>query len=272
METGVTDDPLRRAISGAEAYEALHVPALFQEWTRHVLDAARVGPGHRVVDVACGTGILARAAAERVGRSGRVAGVDPDLGMLTVAGRLSAGIEWWPGNAEDLPFEDASFDRVVSQFGMMFFSDRGRAIREMTRVLAAEGRFALAVWNRLEESPAYSVEVALLQSIAGQRAANALRAPFALGDRASVRKLVEEAAGTSVEAMTVTGRARFPSIRAMVEADLRGWLPVMGVYLDEHSIGQVLSAAEEELSGFVRSDGQIEFDSSAHLLSGTKAD
>ena len=106
------DARLKAEIEGAKAYEALHVPALFEEWAPRVLDAARVGRGQRVLDVACGTGVLARAAAERVGGGGAVIGVDPNPGMLAVARRLSEGIRWEAGVAEDLPTEDGTFDRV----------------------------------------------------------------------------------------------------------------------------------------------------------------
>lgn len=265
------DDRLQEAVAGAEAYESLHVPALFQEWASRVLEAAGVGTGHRVVDVACGTGVLARTALDRVGRSGRVVGVDPNPGMLAVAGELNDQVDWRAGTAEALPCEDAAFDRVVSQFGMMFFSDRKGAVREFLRVLGPGGRFAIAVWDSLDNHPAYVVEVELLQRMAGREAADALRAPFVLGDLPALVRLVEEAAGTSVEASTIVGRAKFPSIRSMVEADLRGWLPVMGVDLEEELILGILAAAEKELAEFVRPDGRMEFASPAHIVAGNKA-
>ncbi|MDX1646913.1 MAG: methyltransferase domain-containing protein [Longimicrobiales bacterium] len=262
------DERLREAIDGAEAYESLHVPSLFEEWAPRVLDAADVASGHRVLDVACGTGILARMARARVGSSGTVAGVDPNRGMLTVARRLDPRVHWWEGTAEALPVEDDSLDRVLSQFGMMFFTEPARAIEEMVRVLVPGGRFAIAVWDSLQNSPAYSREVDLLESMAGEDAANALRAPFALGDAAALGELVESAACCSVRVSTVVGRGRFPSIRSMVEADLRGWLPVMGVDLEEDLIAAILAAAEGELAEFVLPDGRTDFSASAHILNG----
>jgi SAM-dependent methyltransferase len=265
------DDRLQEAIAGAEAYELLHVPALFEEWAPRVLDAARVGHGQRVLDVACGTGVLARAARERVGASGVVVGVDPNRGMLAVAERLDDQVDWRAGTAEALPCKDGTFDRVVSQFGMMFFTDRVGAIKEVVRVLEPRGRFAIAVWDSLGNSPAYAVEVDLLERMAGQEAADALRAPFVLGHRDELVRIVDEGGGAAVEASTVVGRARFPSVRTMVEADLRGWLPVMGVHLEEDLILSVLAAADQELAPFVLPDGRVEFDSPAHLVSGSKA-
>lgn len=260
-------DELQEAITGAQAYEALHVPALFKEWTSRVLDAAHVAEGHRVLDVACGTGVLARDAFERVGPTGMVVGVDPNPGMLAVARGLADGIDWREGVAENLPAEEGAFDRVVSQFGMMFFRDRSRALREMMRVLEAGGRFAIAVWDGLEQSPAYATEVQLLDEMAGSAAADALRAPFILGDRDGLVGMFADV-GLGVEVNTIVGRARFPSIRAMVEADLRGWLPVMGVDLAEEQISAILAAAEDRLDPFVAAHGGVEFDSPAHIVSG----
>lgn len=126
-------------VDAAEAYESLFIPALFGEWAPRVADAAELGDGERVLDVACGTGILGREAARRVGKDGLVAGVDPSPGMLAVARRLAPTVDWQQGTAESLPFQDGSFDAVVSQFGLMLFEDRQRAVREPLCVLPAVG-------------------------------------------------------------------------------------------------------------------------------------
>lgn len=259
---------LNEQIAGARAYEALHVPALFEQWCPRVLDAAGVSGGDRVLDVACGTGVLAREAAVRVGPAGSVAGVDPGRGMLAVARELAPGIEWQEGTAESLPYPDQSFDAVVSQFGLMFFSDRQRALREMVRVLKPGSRLAVAVWESLENSEAYPEEVELLHRIAGKAAADALRAPFVLGDKAELIALFESSGVESVRVETHTGAAIFPSIRTMVEADLRGWLPVMGVMLQDEQIDRILSEAESVLAEHVTADGKVVFNSPAHIVTG----
>src|SRR5262245_45054534 len=126
------DQPtLQDQIDAANAYEALFVPALFGQWARIVVDAARIHPGQRVLDVACGTGILAREICSRLGASARVTAVDPNPGMIAVARQLAPAVECREGVAESLPLPDRSFDVVVSQFGLMFFSDRQQALREM---------------------------------------------------------------------------------------------------------------------------------------------
>jgi ubiquinone/menaquinone biosynthesis C-methylase UbiE len=257
-------------IEAASAYEALFVPALLGQWATAVANAAQIEPGQRVLDVACGTGILAREVASRAGRGGRLVGIDPNPGMLAVASRLAPSIEWREGAAEALPFPDHSFDAVVSQFGLMFFTDRRQAVREMLRVLAPGRRLAVAVWDSLDNIPAYASEVQLVERTAGRRAADALRAPFVLGDRQELTKLFSEAGASSVEIATHRGMARFPSIRAMVEGDLRGWLPVVDVILTEEQIEHTLREAEQSLASYAAPDGRAIFDGSILLVSATK--
>ncbi len=264
------DSAPREEVAAATAYEQLHVPSLFQQWAPLVAEAARIGPGHRVVDVACGTGVLAREAVTHVGAEGAVVGVDPGRGFLSVAAELAPEVDWRMGTAEALPCEDESFDAVVSQFGLMFFEDRPQALREMTRVLAPGGRLAVAVWDSLDHSEAYPIEVALLDRIGGKCAGDALRAPFVLGDREELHSLFESSGVSSVEITTQHGTGQFPSIRAMVTADLRGWLPVMGVHLSEAQIERILEEAEDALSRFVTPDGTVIFDSPAHIVRGVK--
>lgn len=263
------DPTLEAEVAAARAYEALFVPALFGQWASRVVDAASLVAGQSVLDVACGTGVLAREAGLRTGPTGYVAGLDPSAGMLAVAKELSPSVEWRQGTAESMPFPDASFDAVVSQFGLMFM-DRDRAVREMLRVLKPNGRLVVAVWDTVQNIPAYAAEIALLERIAGRRAADALRVPFVLGDQELLAEVLNNAGANSVTISTRKGVARFPSIRVMVEADLRGWLPVMGVKLAEEEIGRILEEAEHVLDSYVTDDHQVTFDVPAHLVTAKK--
>ena len=177
-------------------------------------------------------------------------------------------IEWHEGTAESLPYPDRRFDAVVSQFGLMFFTERSQALREMIRVLRPGGKMSIAVWDSLENSEAYPVEVELLERLAGIAAANALRAPFVLGNKEALIALFEDSGVQSVGVATKVGTARFPSIRTMVEADLRGWLPVMGVLLEEEQIQSILEEAESALADYVTEEGQVVFNSPAHIVTG----
>jgi SAM-dependent methyltransferase len=172
--------------------------------------------------------------------------------------------------AESMPFSDASFDAVVSQFGLMFM-DRDRAVREMLRVLKPNGHLVVAVWDTVRNISAYAAEIALLERLAGTRAADALRAPFVLGDQELLAAVFNNAGAGSVTISTTKGVARFPSIRVMVEADLRGWLPVMGVNLTEEEIGRILEEAEHALDAYVSDDDRVTFDVPAHLVTAKKS-
>jgi len=257
-------------LAAATAYDEFFVPALFQQWAPLVAAAAQLLPGQRVLDVACGTGVLSREVAARVGARGSVVGLDPNPGMLAVASQRNPGITWQEGTAEALPYPDASFDAVVSQFGLMLFGDRLRGLGEMLRVLRPGGHLAVAVWDSLANTPAYAAVVALLDRLAGPRAADALRAPFALGSREDLGALFSKAGVAGVRIATQRGTARFPSAEAMVEADLRGWLPAMGVVLPEHQIRCILEEAEHILSAYITPERTVNFDIPAQIVTGTR--
>ena len=257
-------------LAAARAFESLFVPALFRQWAPRLADAAGLAPGQAVLDVATGTGVLAREARSRVGPSGRVVGLDLAPGMLAVASEVEPAIDWQQGSAESLPFPDASFDAVVSQFGLMFM-DADRAIGEMLRVLRPNGHLAVAVWDSLENIPAYAAEVELLDRSAGAPAANALRAPFVLGDPERLAALFRDAGAKQVAVANLAGTARFPSIRVMMEADLRGWLPLVGVELSEEQIARILREAEAVFAPYRTADGQAEFEVRALLVTAVRA-
>src|SRR5262245_44178611 len=258
-------------IDAARTYEKLFVPALFGPWASIVADVAGIKAGDRVLDVACGTGVLAREAAARTGPTGHVAGLDPHAGMLALARSLAPTIDWREGIAEALPFRDRSFEAVVSQFGLMFFADRAKAIEEMLRVMVPDGRCTVAVGDAVENIPAMATLVALLDRIAGTAAGDALRAPFVLGEWTALPLLFSVAGAMTVDVTTRRSVARFPSVREYVEAELRGWLPVMGIVLPEPTIRLILSEAENVLASYVAPLGGVAFEISAHVVSARKA-
>jgi len=201
----------------AELYERYLVPVIFGPWAEDLLDAAALRPGERVLDVACGTGVVARAAAPRVEPAGAVVGLDLNSPMLAVAAALphvaGAAITWQEGNALTLPFAEGSFDVVVCQQGLQFFPDRLAAMREMRRVLVPGGRVALAVWRPIEHSPGFAVFADALDRHIGP---DLLAGPFSLGDAAELRALLEQADFHDVRIRAAARTLCFPSAEAFV--------------------------------------------------------
>jgi SAM-dependent methyltransferase len=245
----------------AVTYERFFVPALFAEWAPRVADQAALGPGQRALDVACGTGVLARELAGRIGATS-VVGLDRNEAMLSVARSIEPDVTWQLGRAEALPWPEGQFDAVFSQFGLMFFENRPKGLSEMWRVLGDGGVLAVAVWGSLEETPGYAAVVELLARLFDETIANELRAPFCLGDKTDLVALFDAAAIPGVQVHTVVGTARFPSIDAWVRTDIRGW--TLADIIDDAGLARILSEAPTSLGHFAR-DGGVCFDSPAHI-------
>src|SRR5262249_33536426 len=141
--------------NAAELYQRYLVPAITARWAQDLVDRALLQGGEKVLDVACGTGVVARLAAAKVA-PGHVTGLDLNAGMLAVARGVSnegAPIDWNEGSALDLPFRSGHFDVVLCQLGLQFFPDQPKALHEMRRVLREPGRVALSVYSPIERTP-----------------------------------------------------------------------------------------------------------------------
>lgn len=182
------------AKKAAESYERHFVPAIGRPVATDLIEAADLRPGERVLDVACGTGIVGRLAAERVGPEGSVAGLDPDPAMLAVA-RESAStappVTWHNAPAEEIPLEDGSFDVVLCGMGLQFFEDRTAGLRQIRRVLAPGGRFVANVPGPTP-APLQAMADGLRRHV-GPRCAGFVDAVFSLHDADEVRHLAEGA-------------------------------------------------------------------------------
>ena len=252
--------------TAAQVYEEIFIPSLFVEWPPRVIEAAGIQSGHRVVDVACGTGVLARAVAERVGPAGTTVGVDNNEGMLAIAREKAPEIEWYLAPAESLPLDDDSFDCVVSQFGLMYFEDRRGALVEMMRVLRPGGTLVVVVWDKLENSPGYAVEDKLYERVFG--AEDEDDAPNSLGDKQNLQRLLDSAGILDAEIRTHEGIARFPSIEAWIYADVKGW--TMDDEIDDEGHERLLKEAQVDLAQFVLADGTVAFATPAHIVTASK--
>jgi ubiquinone/menaquinone biosynthesis C-methylase UbiE len=207
--------------TAAQIYQERLVPAVFGPWAPQVAQLANIRPGDRVLDVACGTGVVARLAAQQAGPTGRVVGLDPNPVMLEVAASIPASgapVTWEQGRAEELPYPDGSFDVVCCQLGLQFFTDRPAGLRQMARVLISGGRLAVMVWRSIEHSPGFAALAEALDRHVGAAAGALMRAPFALGDEAQLRELIGAAGFVQTRIRPAAGEVRFASARDLVVA------------------------------------------------------
>ncbi|MFP8956418.1 class I SAM-dependent methyltransferase [Natrialbaceae archaeon A-CW3] len=209
--------------NAAEAYERYLVPPIFASWADQLVETGDVLEGDRVLDVACGTGIVARRAAARVGTDGSVVGLDVNDGMLAVAAETAAdthpSIEWRRGDVANLPFADADFDVICCQQALQFFDDPAGALEAIHRVLRPGGRVALSVWRPLEYHPAYVHLADALERHIDEEAGAMMRSPFPDWEGDDLRTLVQDAGFEDVSVTIEIGSVRYPSVTAFVRRE-----------------------------------------------------
>jgi ubiquinone/menaquinone biosynthesis C-methylase UbiE len=214
----------------AETYEYYLGPSLFEPWARVLVERASPRPGERVVDLACGTGIVTRMVAPLVGDSGSVTGVDLSPDMLDVArthpAHANLDIEWRQGNASELDLPSESADLVLCQQGVQFFPDRDAAAREIHRVLADGGRVVVAVWQSLERHEVFKALFTAEARHLGLPVAQ-IATPCAFPERTKLQKLFENAGFTDVKVEQVTRDVRFPAVDEWLELTVRAGAAVI---------------------------------------------
>nr|WP_140705149.1 methyltransferase domain-containing protein [Mesorhizobium sp. B2-8-5] len=189
-----------------EMYERWLVGPLFRPWAEVTFEEVRLSPGHRVLDIACGTGIVARVAKERLGAAGYVVGIDISPDMLAVARTVAPDIDWRAGNASALPLRDGEqFDVVVCQQGLQFVPDKPAAAAEMRRALAQGGMLAVATWRSDEEIPFFRELRRVAERLLGPIAD--LRHSF--GNSAPLEALLRDVGFHDVRSRTISRIIRF---------------------------------------------------------------
>jgi ubiquinone/menaquinone biosynthesis C-methylase UbiE len=187
-----------------EMYEQALVRPLFQPWAEHLVRAADTTAGDRVIDIACGTGIVARTVRD-IGVSG-IVGVDVNAGMLAVARDRAPDIDWRIGDATALPVPpDERYDVVLCQQGLQFFADRAAAAAELRRVLVPGGRLAASTWRADEEMPVLHE----LRRIAEQRVGPIVDRRHSFPDAGELERLLLGASFADVRVTAVTKTIRF---------------------------------------------------------------
>ena len=259
----------------AEIYERMFVPAIHGPWADVLLARVAPQPGERVIDVACGTGAVARRVAPLVGADGGVTGVDSNHAMLEVARSLpapeGAPIAWVEGTAESLPVADQHGSLVLCQQGVQFFADKPAAAREMHRVLAPGGRVGLSTWRSIEHQPVFAwLDQAIEQHLGALPEAVS---PFSFGDGETVRSLLETAGFQRVTVASVTGDVRFAQPDLFAELTIRASAAVLPEYdaMDDNDRADLVAAIRRDLGprlvDYTR-DGDLVFPMTSHIVIG----
>jgi len=261
-----SDDAMRRD------YEGIMVPRLFVPWADVLLDRLALEPGQKVLDVACGPGTVARAAARRVGPTGQVTGVDFSPAMLAIARGKSpvdngAPIEYFEGPADKLDLPDDDVDVVTCQHGLQFFPDRPAALAEMRRVLRPNGRLGIAVWRSIAECPPFDALADGIVEVLGEQAATTYRSgPWGFADPDELAALLDAAGFTEV---AVT-RHELPLEFDGGATQLVDTLPVAAVAqdvaaLDEAGHQRLVEAVARAAAPITTEDGIVRSTAAANL-------
>ena len=263
--------------SPAETYETFMVPYRFRPWADELVARLNIGPGTRLLDVACGTGIVARVAAEHVGTGTTIVGIDMNPAMIEVARTTAAQqgmtIEWQVGNANALPFPDGAFDIVAIQQALQFFPDQAGALRECFRVLAPGGVIGIGVWSALEKQGLQQPYAEAIERITGSPA---MHAPYGRISREALINLVTDAGFEHVSVEEVTIQVTFDEpdafVGLMVEGTSAG-VPAMHGRSDEERAALAASVAAD-MSGAIRTatvDGRLVSRSTSFLAQASKS-
>ncbi len=263
-----TPDSFQIPLEAAEAYEANFVPAFFAEWAPHLLDVAGVTGAQEVLDVACGTGIVARTAADRMGPAG-IVGVDLNEAMLTVARRLRPDLEWHQGDVAHLPFRDERYDAVLCQMALMFFPDPVRALSEMARVARSGGVVAVSVLATLEDQPAEKPFMDLIARHAGPEARSLLGTYWSCGDVRWLTGQFEAAGLGGVSVTTKVCSARYASAEAAIAIEVES-TPLID-QISPETYARIKREGQAVLRPYETDDGAIRLPVVGHLVCGQKA-
>jgi ubiquinone/menaquinone biosynthesis C-methylase UbiE len=256
------------SLEAAESYEQHMVPMLFAEWGKYVVEAAGIASGQRVLDVACGTGAVTRAAADSVGPHGSVVGLDLNENMLTVARRVRPDVEWRQGDAAALPFEDGSFDAVLCASGLMFFPDLPLSIAEMARVLRPGGTVATQTWAATPDQPGYGPMIDVVERHAGPDAVDLVNTYFRLGDLGQLGRVFAAAGLAVTSTRTSSTIIELPSVDALVRNEIESTPLIEQITDDVYQ--RILDDSRVALQPFCSDTGELHLPITGHIVVGRK--
>ena len=198
-------------------YETYLVPLIFEPYAADLATRLRARRLSSVLEIAAGTGVVTRALASVLRESVSIVATDLNQPMLDQAATVGTkrAVEWRQADAMHLPFDDATFDAVVCQFGVMFFPDKAKAFSEARRVLKPDGVFVFNVWDRIEDNEFADIVTTALESVFPNDPPRFMaRTPHGYHDRSRIAgDLAQSGFTTSPRIDTVAARSRAKSPR-----------------------------------------------------------
>jgi len=247
--------------SGPEAYEKYLAEPILKPCAPGLVQGAEIAAGDKVIDVACGTGIVTRLAAQNVGHAGYVIGVDMNPGMLSIALKLTRSeisdiISWIKGDAVALPLLASGFDALLCQQGLQFFPDKSAALGEMYRVLIPEGRLSFSVLREIEYNPFQKAIADALEHFVGPQSSKIIHSPFTMNDAGEIRTMVTKAGFNKVHINHEITTIRFASLSEFVPGYLAATpVAATAATLDDKVKSKILDHVTGLLEPYIDDDG-----------------
>ena len=257
----MSEMPLFTSMTFPEIYERALVGPLFKPFAEELV--ARLSPvqGLSLIDVACGTGIVARVGRERLGPSARIVGVDVAPPMLALARSIDATIDFREGNASALPVgEDESYSLLTCHQGLQFFPDKAAAVREMRRVLAPNARVAIGCWRPLQDNPA----ILEFHKVAEQHTGAIVDSRHSLGSSDALGALLVDNGFQDVHVDAFTHDVRFSDgglfarLNAMAVIGMTDTGKAMDESAQAQLAGRIAAESREVIARFTK-DGEFVF-------------
>lgn len=259
-------------MSFPEIYEQELVGPLFRPFAERILDYVELVPGDRVLDVACGTGIVSRLARERVGATGKVVGVDLSPPMLTVARKIAPDVDWREGDAASLPLQDdEQFDVAVCHQGLQFVPDKSAAASQMHRALAEGGRLAVGTWR-----PDGEIQlIPELRGVAERHLGPIVDIRHSFGETEPLERVLRDAGFRDVGSRTLSRTVRFADASLFLRLNtmaIVGMSPTAKEMADDERaqiVDTIVREGEEVIAPFTEQNG-VGFDISTNVATGIR--
>jgi len=186
-------------------YDRYLRPFVFEPYARDLVRRLKAGSGLRVLELACGTGVVTDHLLRALDDGGTIVATDLNPDMIEIARkRLGTNrVEWRVADATSLPFDDGTFDAVLCQYGWMFFPDKPRAMREAHRVLKPAGRLLFNVWDALDRNEGAQLADALYHRVLGADAPTFFSVPYGMSDSEPVKRMLVDAGFSDVRSESV---------------------------------------------------------------------